>query len=184
MTNKYRLITIDPGVKNCCVVLWEKAASSNQLEFVKYMKINFIGDLKYNKSRSSTWVNSKIERWAEDNKAMIIQEGFQCNDAYIECPFMTRWINIATAIGNVFAFNNHWVPLYYREMVHPHWRTGSNYKYRKQQSIDYFKDSSHFCPDFKKKLAFNNTTIDKLDDLADAIMLGDYVSKEVLCLKK
>jgi hypothetical protein len=170
--DKTKFITIDPGVKNCCISRWNK---KNKL--IGFLLINFINNNKFKTKTSSTWVGNKIKQWYENNKEIVNK--YKTNNIYIEQPMHLRWINISKHIAEIFKMKNdtliHWVPTsVYRQCIVPNWKTGMNYKLRKQKSVQYVQEK---FPEFMSLCEYRNITqVKKYDDICDAVIIGEYVS--------
>lgn len=159
---------MDPGIKNCCVILWE----NNELKSI--LRINFLDTLKYRKNSSLTWLRKKIETWGKNNAELCTS--MKCETIYIEQPIFLKWINIANIISNLFANKKEWIPLTYRKDCIPNWKCTNNYKQRKRAAINYVHSLTNLQNYYDTYCIYDNTlNKNKKDDICDAIIIGKYV---------
>lgn len=162
-----RYVCIDPGIRNCCIGLFTETSK-------KIMCIDFLGR-KYRHNIPAGRLRKKIQDFVDANKELV--DEFKSERVYVEAPINMRWVNIARAIASHFVMDTpsgkiYYVPPTYKEKIVPQWVRTKNYRYRKRQAVAYLHERHG---DFKKCVVFDNLKSEKRDDIADCVILGEYV---------
>lgn len=162
-----RYVCIDPGIRNCCVGLFTETGK-------KLLCIDFLGR-KYRHNIPASRLRKQIQTFVDKNEDLIKE--FRCENVYVEAPVNLRWVNIARAIANHFLLDSssgtiHYIPPNYKGKVVPRWKKTKNYRERKRQAVKYLHEKH---ASYDKWIVYNNLKTPKQDDIADCVILGEYV---------